>query len=176
MAFSLIADGAVSSVEDISPHRLARNGVRLVLADLDNTLAAYGDALPPPSAGRWAQALAREGIALFILSNTRKPDRAGRFARALGIPYLERAGKPHPRSFLRAMEELGVTPRQTLMVGDQVFTDVLGAKRAGVAVVLVRPVRLWGNPGRYLRYAAELPFRLLAARRDPFGTKAERGR
>lgn len=53
------------------------------------------------------------------------------------------------------------------MVGDQIFTDTLGANRAGVTPLLIQPIRLAGNPGRYIRYAAETPFRLLGGRR-PF--------
>ena len=60
------------------------------------------------------------------------------------------------------MEQMGVTPRETAIVGDQVFTDVLGGNRAGVTTILVKPIRLAGNPGRYLRYAIEVPFRLLS--------------
>ena len=58
-------------------------------------------------------------------------------------------------------------PEETVMVGDQIFTDTLGANRAGVTPLLVEPIRLAGNPGRYIRYAAETPFRLLGKRR-PF--------
>ena len=65
------------------------------------------------------------------------------------------------------MARMGCTPEQTAMVGDRIFTDVLGACRAGVVPLLVEPIRLAGNPGRYLRYAAETPFRLLGKRR-PF--------
>ena len=61
-----------------------------------------------------------------------------------------------------AMEQMGVAPEQTAIVGDQIFTDVLGGNRAGVATILVKPIRLAGNPGRYLRYAVEVPFRLLS--------------
>ena len=53
-------------------------------------------------------------------------------------------------------------PEQTAIVGDQIFTDILGGSRAGVATILVRPIRLAGNPGRYLRYAVEVPFRPLS--------------
>ena len=56
---------------------------------------------------------------------------------------------------------MGCTPAQTVMVGDQIFTDTLGANNAGVTPLLVEPIQLAGNPGRYLRYAAETPFRLL---------------
>ena len=69
--------------------------------------------------------------------------------------------------YLKAMERMGCTPEQTVMVGDQIFTDVLGANRSGVTPLLIRPIRLAGNPGRYLRYWGEAPFRLLGKRR-PF--------
>ena len=65
------------------------------------------------------------------------------------------------------MERMGRRPEETVMVGDQIFTDTLGANNAGVVPLLVEPIRLAGNPGRYLRYAAETPFRLLGKRR-PF--------
>lgn len=65
------------------------------------------------------------------------------------------------------MERMGRRPEETVMVGDQIFTDTLGANNAGVVPMLVEPIRLAGNPGRYLRYAAETPFRLLGKRR-PF--------
>ena len=59
------------------------------------------------------------------------------------------------------MERMGAKPHETVMVGDQIFTDILGANNAGVTPLLVRPIRLAGNPGRYVRYAVETPFRLL---------------
>ena len=65
------------------------------------------------------------------------------------------------------MERMGCKPEETVMVGDQIFTDTLGANNAGVIPLLVEPIRLAGNPGRYLRYAAETPFRMLGRRR-PF--------
>ena len=65
------------------------------------------------------------------------------------------------------MEQMGCKPEETVMVGDQIFTDTLGANSAGVTPLLVLPIRLAGNPGRYLRYAAEAPFRALGRRR-PF--------
>ena len=61
---------------------------------------------------------------------------------------------------------MGAAGEQTAIVGDQVFTDVLGGNRAGISTILVEPIRLAGNPGRYLRYAVEIPFRLLSGRRE----------
>ena len=161
MSFSLIPRGVYSAVTHISPKALAEKGVRLVLADLDNTLVPYGVTEPPEEIVAWKQALEAQGIQLFLLSNSRKPGRAQRFAEALGIPYEGHAGKPKREGFFRAMERIGVTPDQTVMVGDQIFTDVLGANRSGVTPLLVKPIRLAGNPGRYIRYAVETPFRLL---------------
>ena len=112
-------------------------------------------------------ALKGEGIDLFLLSNSRKPGRAQKFAQQVGIPYQGHSGKPKKAGYLKAMERMGRTPQETVMVGDQIFTDTLGANRAGVTPLLIQPIRLAGNPGRYIRYAAETPFRLLGGRR-PF--------
>ena len=101
------------------------------------------------------------GIRLFLLSNSRKPGRAKNFAEKLGIPYQGHSGKPKRAGYRRAMERMGAAPEETVMVGDQIFTDTLGANNAGVVPLLVEPIRLAGNPGRYVRYAAEAPFRLL---------------
>ncbi len=167
MSFSPIPRGVYDTVEQISPQALARRGIRLVLADLDNTLAPYRQTEPPAQARAWKAALEEEKIQLFLLSNSRKPGRVRAFAERLGVPYQGRSGKPGRAGYLRAMERMGCRPEETVMVGDQIFTDTLGANRAGVTPLLVRPIRLAGNPGRYLRYAAETPFRLLGGRR-PF--------
>lgn len=167
MSLSPIPRGVYSSVTDIDPKALAAKGVRLVLADLDNTLVPYKVTQPPPEIVAWREALRASGIELFLLSNSRKPGRAQRFAEQLGIPYQGHSGKPKRAGYLRAMERMGVTPGQTVMVGDQIFTDTLGANNAGVTPLLVQPIRLAGNPGRYIRYAVETPFRLLGRRR-PF--------
>lgn len=167
MSFSPIPRGVYPSVTAISPQALAERGIRLVLADLDNTLVPYKVIQPPEEVAAWKQALEDCGIRLFLLSNSRRPGRAQAFAERLGIPYQGHSGKPKKAGYLRAMERMGASPAQTVMVGDQIFTDTLGANNAGVIPLLVEPIRLAGNPGRYLRYAAETPFRLLGKRR-PF--------
>ena len=167
MSLSPIPRGVYPSVAHISPQALAARGIRLVLADLDNTLVPYKVAEPPAHVAAWKEALAAEGISLFLLSNSRKPGRAQKFAEQLGIPYQGHSGKPRRAGYLRAMERMGCTPGETVMVGDQIFTDTLGANNAGAVPLLVEPIRLAGNPGRYIRYAAEAPFRLLGKRR-PF--------
>jgi hypothetical protein len=148
----------------LSGGNLAGRGVKLLLADLDNTLVPYGVPLPDEKLKAWRDELRANGVALFILSNNRHESRPRTFAQALEVPYIGHAGKPKTPSFVKAMEQMGVTREQTAIVGDQVFTDVLGGNLAGVTTILVRPIRLAGNPGRYLRYAVEVPFRLLSGK------------
>lgn len=150
------------NIYEISGQALECRGIRLLLADLDNTLVPYGVPLPDDKLRAWRDELAAYGVTLFILSNNRHESRPRTFAQALDVPYIGHAGKPKTASFRRAMEQMQVGPEQTAIVGDQVFTDVLGGNRAGVATILVKPIRLAGNPGRYLRYAVEVPFRLLS--------------
>ena len=167
MAFSLIPQGVYPSFSALDPKALRAKGVKLVLADLDNTLVPYKVPVPNAEVVAWKQALEAEGIQLFILSNSRKPGRAQRFAEALGVPFQGHSGKPKKKGFLRALERMGAKPGETVIVGDQIFTDILGGNNAGVTPLLVEPIRLAGNPGRYVRYAVETPFRMLGKRR-PF--------
>ena len=165
MSFSLLADWVGGSIFEIDPAALSGCGIRLLLADLDNTLAPYGVPEPDERVRDWEAKLKRHGVTLFILSNNRHPQRPGRFSKALGVPFIGHAGKPKRPSFVRAMEQMGCTQAQTAIVGDQIFTDILGGNNAGVTTLLVEHIRLAGNPGRYLRYAVEWPFRVLAKRR-----------
>lgn len=164
MGFPLKADRVCKTIFDISGSALAAEGITLLLADLDNTLVPYGVPLPTDEVRAWKEELRAAGVTLFVLSNNRHADRPRVFCEALGIPFIGHAGKPKAGSFFKAMEQMGAVPKQTAIVGDQIFTDILGGSRAGVTTILVEPIRLAGNPGRYIRYAAELPFRFLSGR------------
>ena len=134
MSFSLIPRGVYPAVTQISPKALAEKGVRLVLADLDNTLVPYKETEPTRAVRTWKDALAAEGITLFLLSNSRKPGRPHGFAQKLDIPCIGHAGKPKREGFFRAMERIGVTPDQTVMVGDRKY-DVEGAEECGIPCI-----------------------------------------
>lgn len=163
--FSLMPWKKVDSIYDLTGERLAALGIALLLADLDNTLCPYGTNGPDETLKAWKSDLSRHGVTLFLLSNSRKPRRAADFAQALDIPYLGHAGKPKVGGYQKALADCGAKPEGCAMVGDQVFTDVLGANRAGIRSILVKPISLKGNPGRYLRYWAECPVRALASGR-----------
>jgi len=158
--FPLIAQYAVGTIYDIRPKELAEKGVRLLLSDLDNTLVPYGVPGPTSELRAWVKELEEHGVTFFILSNNRSARRVSIFAKALAVPFIGHAGKPRPGSFHRAMEEIGCAREETAVVGDQIFTDILGGSNAGITTILVKPIKLKGNPGRYLRYAAEWVFRI----------------
>lgn len=162
MSFPFKADRVCQNIFELKGPALAAEGILLLLADLDNTLVPYGVPLPTDEVRAWKEALTAAGVTLFVLSNNRRADRPRVFCQTLGVPFIGHAGKPKAGSFFQAMERMGVSPAQTAIVGDQIFTDILGGSRAGVTTILVEPIRLAGNPGRYLRYAAELPFRALS--------------
>lgn len=165
MSFSLIPRGVYPSVLALDPAALTAAGIRLVLADLDNTLVPYGVTQPTQEILCWRGQLRAAGIELFLLSNSRKPQRVSQLAKALDVPFQGHAGKPRRGGYLQALTRMHCPPEQAVMVGDQIFTDILGANRAGIAPLLVKPIRLAGNPGRYVRYWLETPFRRLGARR-----------
>ena len=167
MSFSLIPRGVYPAVTHISPKALAEKGVRLVLADLDNTLVPYRVKVPNARLVAWRDELAAHGVALFLLSNSRKPGRAQRFAEALGIPYEGHAGKPRVGGFRRAMARMGVGPEETAIVGDQIFTDTWGGGNARILTLLVDPIE-FGTLFRRARYLVEGPFRSRAARGEKF--------
>lgn len=164
MAFSLIPAQVHPTIYDIDHLALAAAGIRLLLADLDNTLVPYGVASPTAEVRIWKERLQNDGIKLFILSNNRSATRVRLFSEDLGVPFIGHAGKPKAASFHQAMEQMRCTHAQTAMVGDQLYTDVLGANNAGVQSILVKPIAWGKNPLRILRYAAETPFRTIGKR------------
>ena len=148
------------TIYDLTPELFLRRGVEVVLLDLDNTLAPYSQHEAPPALRSWIDRLRAAGLTPFLLSNNRG-ERPAELSRALGIGYVKQARKPGTAVLRRVLAELGAAPEKAALVGDQVYTDVLCARRAGVLSVLVRPISM-KNPLLALRYGAEAPFRLLA--------------
>ena len=139
MGFSLIPDRVFSSVAEIRPEWLTARGITLLLADLDNTLVPYKVEEPAAEVAAWARELRDHGIQLFLLSNSRKPGRAQQFAQSVGIPYQGHSGKPKRSGYLKAMERMGCTPGQTVMVGDQIFADRMAAGLYGCPCLYLLP-------------------------------------
>lgn len=166
-----IPHGYTTDILSLDPKVLREKGVRLVLADLDNTLVPYGGTQPSPQLHAWKNALLQEDIRLFILSNSRKPGRVEDFAEKLQVPFRTHAGKPKKSAYLPVLAEYQLTPQDCLMIGDQIFTDILGAVRMNIPAILVRPVALHDHLGRMLRfYVLEAPFRGKGKKQNHFHT------
>lgn len=161
MALPLIPRYVANSIYDLRPSALRAANIRLVLCDLDNTLIPYEEAHPSPALRAWKEALEAQGVTLYVVSNSRKSRRCPDFCAELGVPCVRHAGKPGRKGFLQALGETGIPAEEAIMVGDQIFTDIWGANRAGVPSVLVKPIAWGRNPLRRVRYAAETPFRQL---------------
>ena len=113
-------------------------GYKGIIFDIDNTLVPHGVAADERSIALF-QRLKSLGFSTMLLSNNKEP-RVKSFAGQVESSYIYKAGKPALKNYYKAMEEMGTTPETTLFVGDQLFTDVWGAKRAGIYSVLVKPI------------------------------------
>lgn len=132
-------DGFARHIGAVSLDDLAARGFRGIIVDLDNTLVGYGEEVLAAEAGPWiARALAR-GFRVCLVSNNFN-GRVERICAELGVPGIPSALKPLPRGFLAALRVLGTPRDATVVVGDQLFTDVLGAKFLGLHAILTEPI------------------------------------
>ena len=149
----------VKTIFDIPVQELLRQGVVLLLLDLDNTLSPYHLHTPTQRLRDWIASLKRAGIEPFILSNNHGA-RPAIFAQALDIGFVNRAGKPSTRVLRQVLDRKQLSPARCAIAGDQIYTDVLCGRRMGMTSIAVRPLSL-RNPLLAIRYGLEAPFRLL---------------
>lgn len=123
----------------VTPELLHRLGVRAVLLDVDNTIAAYTSHEPAPGAVEWVRGLEDAGFRVVIVSNNYK-SRVAPFAARFGVGFISFAVKPLPFGYIRAARMLGLRCRDCVIIGDQVFTDVAGANLCGMRSVLLEPI------------------------------------
>lgn len=131
-------DNEVESAYDIDYEGLYRKGYRGIIYDVDNTLVPHG-APADERAILLFERLRAIGYGTVLLSNNKEP-RVKTFQESVGGEYIFKAGKPKKTGYEKAMKILGTTPENTLFVGDQLFTDVWGAKKAGIITYLVKPI------------------------------------
>ena len=146
---SFLPDFIFQTITQIRPAFLREHGVRLLLMDFDNTMLPYTTDRPEQP--------------LCIVSNSHK-QRVPHFSQQYHVPCVTHAAKPGTRGIREAMARYGAAPQQTALVGDQIYTDVLGAKRAGITAIAVRSIHnhtVWLK----LRHLLELPFLAMARKR-----------
>ena len=165
MRLSLVPDRLFGTYHEITPALLHDLGVRLLLCDLDYTLAPKRVREPDAAVRRWIKAMGEGGIRVMILSNNRSGVRVETFCRDLGIDYVGHAGKPFADGFRRAMDKAGVTAEETAMLGDKLLTDVLCAHFNGSTALMVEPL---GGPKTLLQkalHAMQEPFKRMNRRK-----------
>ena len=132
-------DEIFSSFAEVSAAFLRARGVRALLCDIDNTLVTYGDAEPTERVVEWVSSLKSAGIKTAIASNNKK-ERVDLFNKKLGVFCTSRSGKPSTKAVRAACAEFSVAPTEVAVIGDQIFTDVLCANRAGAVAILTSPI------------------------------------
>lgn len=119
--------------------KIYEKGYRVLILDVDNTLVEHG-APANDQAVAFFEEMRRIGFRTCIISNNHEP-RIEPFAKAVGSDYIFDAGKPSRKGFKKAMDLLGGTKENTVFMGDQLFTDIWGANRAGIKSILVKPIK-----------------------------------
>lgn len=128
-------------ITDLTVADLRALGVQGVLLDIDNTLTTHDNPALDAGVAAWLDMMRQAGFSLTVVSNN-CDERVRPFAEVIGLAYQARAAKPLPRGYRAAAQAMGLSPRQCVAVGDQIFTDILGANLAGMKSVLLEPIEL----------------------------------
>lgn len=136
---SLAPDLFVASILDIPLQDLVSQKKKGIIFDLDNTITEWNNPEIKADVLQWFNRLESYGITACLVSNNKGP-RVMEAAEKLGIPYVAKATKPRRKAFRKAIAALRTTPEETVMVGDQIFTDIFGGNRMGLFTILVAPI------------------------------------
>lgn len=156
MSLSLLPRLRADALTDLMPDLLKERGIRLLMLDFDNTIVPYTTNEPTERMEAWLRAMNASGIQLCIVSNSKR-DRVKIFCRKYGLDCITHAKKPFSRGIRECLDRYGIAPEESALVGDQIYTDTLGANCAGVTSILIRAIdnhNIWLK----LRHAAEMPF------------------
>lgn len=135
----LLPTKTYNSIFDIPLQELYTFGIKGVIFDLDNTLTEWNNPKLSGDTISWLERAKRIGFKMCFVSNN-SDLRVREVADIVEIPFVARAGKPRRRSFRKAMELMQTKPGTTAVVGDQIFTDILGGNRLGLFTILVTPI------------------------------------
>lgn len=159
---------SVNSVIDIKLETLKKYNIKALLLDIDNTLSLHGAPIPYEGVMNWLSDIKSEGIKVMIISNN-KSERVKSFSQAIGLDYISNAKKPFYSGFNKAINILNVNKKDILVVGDQIFTDILGANLCGMKSALVRPKDKNEPISIIIRRFFEIPFRIIIEYRNKKG-------
>lgn len=163
MSFSLLPSIIVHAVTDITPELLRSREIQLLMLDFDNTIVPYTTDAPTNLVLNWIRTMQESDIRLCVVSNSKR-ERVRIFCQQYGLPCITHAKKPFSKGIRECLNQFQVTAGECALVGDQIYTDTLGANRNGVVSILVSAIdnhNIWLK----LRHVAEMPFIALARKR-----------
>ena len=164
MPLSFLPKIIASSLTDLAPELLRTRNIRLLMLDFDNTIVPYTTNVPTPEMTDWLDRMNKlEDIRLCIVSNSHK-DRVPTFCAERGLACITYARKPSGKGIRECLNKFGIPASEAALVGDQIYTDTLGANCAGVTSILVDAI---SNHDFWLkaRHVLELPFIFIARNR-----------
>ena len=132
---------AYKRITDLSPEFFTEKGIKCLLLDVDNTLTTHDNPVPADGVENWLEQIKKSGLTAVILSNN-SDERVKPFAKKLNLSYIPRARKPLTFGITKACREYNLTKKEIALIGDQIFTDILGGNLKGILTVLVEPYEL----------------------------------
>ena len=163
MSLSFLPKLITEKLTDLTPQLLIDRDIQLLMLDFDNTVIPYTTNVPTAEVEAWFSQMLVSPVKLCVVSNSKK-DRAKNFCENYGIPCITHAKKPFSKGINECLKQFQLPPSKCAMVGDQIFTDTLGANCAGLTSILVKPIH---NHNFWLkaRHVLEKPFIYLARKR-----------
>ncbi len=140
MKFTFVPEYRFETFDRATVDFLISKGIKGIVLDVDNTLEPYENPAPTERVVTWLDSLKQNGIKAAIVSNN-DSERIDLFNKDLGLPAYSKSGKPFKKNVLRAMSDMGTTQENTILMGDQVFTDVWAAHNSGIPAILVPPIK-----------------------------------
>lgn len=131
----------IDKMIDITPEMMNSVGIKALLLDIDNTMTTHDNPVPADGVEEWIARMKSLGFILMVVSNN-NGERVRKFSEFLGLEFEGSARKPLPTGFRRACNRLGIKPKEAAVVGDQLFTDMLGGNLLGAYTVLTEPYEL----------------------------------
>ncbi len=138
---SLKPDIKLRGITDITVELLNEYNIKALLLDVDNTMSTHHGTVLTDGLMEWIEYMQSNGIKLMVLSNSKR-FRIEPFAARIGLPFISLGCKPLPTGYLRGVKALGEKRKNVAIVGDQIFTDILGGKMVGVKTILLTPIKL----------------------------------
>ena len=135
----LYPDAYLKNVKEITLDFLNKNNIKGLILDIDNTLIDYDKKLLD-GVKEWCENLKSRNIKLCMVSNTNKIKKVEKVAKVLGLEYICFSNKPFKQAFYNGQKLLKLETNQIAVVGDQIFTDVLGGNRVGMFTILTQPI------------------------------------